>query len=109
MGLMRALFLGDLGLCMDIADVERDITWLRGEIAQSFRKDMSQDEKLAKLVNENATLTLYFVSLARLLTKKGLVSREELAAMVAAVDAEDGRDDGRFTGKAVFSEKAHDK
>lgn len=36
------------------------------------------------------------------LTKKGTISREELLAMVAAIDAEDGCVDGKYTGKGVY-------
>jgi hypothetical protein len=35
----------------------------------------------------------------RLLIKKGAISKEELEAVVTAVDAEDGTVDGGFTGK----------
>jgi hypothetical protein len=63
---------------------------------------MSQHEKIQKLIAENAQLKLYFVSLIRLLTKNGSISKQELLAMVAAVDAEDGRADGQFTGAGVY-------
>lgn len=99
MGWGRTLLLGDIGNRLDIADTERDIEHLKQELAGAFRKDMSQDEVIRRLIAENAQLKLYFVSLIRLLTKKGSITREELEAVVAAVDAEDGRADGQFTGK----------
>jgi len=95
------LLLGDIGNRLDIADTEREIVGLKREIAGAFDKDMSQDEVIRRLVAENAELKLYVVSLIRLLTRKGSISREELQAVVAAVDAEDGRADGQFTGKVV--------
>jgi hypothetical protein len=101
MGWGRTLLLGDIGNRLDIEDTEQDIALLKREIAGSFHKDMSQDEIIRKLITENAQLKLYFVSLIRLLTKRGSISREELQAVVAAVDAEDGRVDGQFTGNVL--------
>jgi hypothetical protein len=101
MGWGRTLLLGDIGNRLDIADTEAEIAGLKREIAGASRKEMTQDEKIRNLVAENAQLKLYFASLVRLLTRKGSISREELEAVVAAVDAEDGRVDGQFTGKAV--------
>ena len=101
MGWGRTLLLGDIGNRLDIENTERDIASLKREIAGSFRKDMSQDEIILKLITENAQLKLYFASLVRLLIRKGSISKDELAAVVAAVDAEDGSADGQFTGKVV--------
>ena len=101
MGWGRTLLLGDIGNRLDIEDTEREIADLKREIAGALDKDMSQDEVMRRLVAENAELKLYFVSLIRLLTKKGSISREELQSVVASVDAEDGRVDGKFSGKAV--------
>lgn len=101
MGWGRTLLLGDIGNRLDIADTEREIADLKREIAGALDKDMSQDEVMRRLVAENAELKLYFVSLIRLLTRKGSISREELQSVVASVDAEGGRVDGKFSGKAV--------
>jgi len=101
MGWGRTLLLGDIGNRLDIADTERDIAGLKRELAGSSQKDLSQDEMIRRLVAENAELKLYLASVVRLLVRKGILSRDELQAMVAAIDAEDGRTDGRFTGKIV--------
>jgi hypothetical protein len=101
MGWGRTLLLGDIGNRLDIADTERDIEGLKREVAGAFQKDMSQDEMIRQLVAENAELKLYLASLVRLLVRKGSLSRDELQAMVASIDTEDGRTDGRFTGKIV--------
>ena len=99
MGWGRTLLLGDIGNRLDIQDTEQDIAQLKQQMAGALGKDLSQDEIIRELIAENAQLKLYLVSLMRLLTRKGTISREELQAVVAAVDAEDGRADGQFTGK----------
>jgi len=98
MGWGRTLLLGDIGNRLDIEDTEHDIANLKREIAGSFNKDMSQDQKIDALITENAQIKLYLASIIRLLTTKGVVSTGELRAMVEAVDAEDGISDGKFDG-----------
>ncbi len=98
MGWGRTFLLGDIGNRLDIEDTERDIARLKREIAGAFHKDMSHDEAIATLVSENAQLKLYLLALVRLLTRKGAITRDELKAVVNAVDAEDGQADGKFTG-----------
>ena len=101
MGWGRTLLLGDIGNRLDIEDTERDIAALKQKVSGSVAKDKTQDELIRELIAENAQLKLYFVSLVRLLTRKGSISQDELAAVVAAVDAEDGRADGQFDGNVV--------
>ena len=101
MGWGRTLLLGDIGNRLDIADSERNIQDLRRELADLDRKEMSRDEMIQKLGKENAESKLYLAALMRLLLKKGVITREELQAVVEAVDAEDGRVDGGFTGKVA--------
>ena len=98
MGWGRTLLLGDIGNRLDIEDTERDIAHLKREITGTFRKDMSQDKKIDALITENAELKLFVASVIRLLTAKGTISRQELKAMVEAVDAEDGSTDGKYDG-----------
>ncbi len=101
MGWARTLLLGDIGNRLDIEDTEREITQLSRKIFKASLTDMSQDQKIDTLLKENAELKLYLVSVIRLLTAKGTLSREELTAMVDAVDAEDGRSDGKYVGSVV--------
>jgi hypothetical protein len=101
MGWGRTLLLGDIGNRLDIEDTERGISNLRREIAGSFRKDMSQDEKIQTLVEENAELKLYLASVVRLLASKGTISTDELCTMVDVLDAEDGSSDGVYDGDIV--------
>ncbi len=101
MGWGRTLLLGDIGNRLDIEDTEKEIASLRREVHGGFQHDMTQDQTIRKLVAENAELKLYMASLVRLLVKNGSISRDELAAVVAAVDAEDGKADGQYDGKVV--------
>ena len=80
MGWGRTLLLGDIGNRLDIADTESDIAQLKQKISDKFHKDMSQDQKIDTLLNENAELKLYFASIIRTLTAKGVISKEELKA-----------------------------
>lgn len=99
MGWGRTLLLGDIGNRLDIGDVERNVTELKRQLTDAYRSDMSQDEKIEKLIEENAQLKLFLASLIRLLTAKGTISQEELQTMVASLDAEDGRSDGHYEGE----------
>ncbi len=101
MGWGRTLLLGDIGNRLDIGDTERDIADLKRKNSIAFLKDMSQDQKIDALLGENAELKLYLASVVRLLTAKGAISRDELEAVVKAVDAEDGSSDGKYEGNIV--------
>jgi hypothetical protein len=101
MGWGRTLLLGDIGNRLDIEDTEREIAKLSRKIFKVSVTEMSQDQKIETLLKENAELKLYLVSVIRLLTAKGTLSREELKTMVEAVDAEDGSSDGKYEGSVV--------
>ncbi|MHC4215734.1 MAG: hypothetical protein ACYSWP_20495 [Planctomycetota bacterium] len=101
MGWGRTLLLGDIGNRLDIEDTEQDIARLKQQITGNFNKDMSQDQKIEALINENADLKLYLASLIRLLMAKGNITQLELEAMVKAVDAEDGKTNGRLDTEIV--------
>jgi len=101
MGWARTLLLGDIGNRLDIEDTERDVSSLRRQISQSVRRDMTQDQQLKHLVEENGELKLCLAALVRLLIQKKAITKEELESLVQAVDAEDGQKDGRFMGDVV--------
>jgi len=101
MGWGRTLLLGDIGNRLDIEDTEREITKLSRKLFKASLSDMSQDQKIDTLIKENAELKLYFVSVIRLLRAKETLSKEDLKAMVEAVDAEDGSSDGKYEGSIV--------
>ena len=101
MGWGRTLLLGDIGNRLDIEDTEHDIARLKRELSTSFTKDMSQDEKIESLIQENAQLKLYLAGVIRLLTSKGTISKRELEKIVEKLDAEDGQTDGKYEGDIV--------
>jgi len=96
MGWGRTLLLGDVGNRLDIEETERDISRMREDIRRSKKIDLTQDQRIASLENENAVLKLYLASSIRLLIKKGLVTTDEIRKMVEAVDGEDGIADGKY-------------
>lgn len=56
---------------------------------------------MGQLQAENDELRLYLAAIVRLLTSKGIVSREELQRVVDVIDAEDGKQDGRYRGSVA--------
>ena len=97
MGWGRYLLLGDLGQQLDISDQRQEIENLRNDLRRT-RMAGGGTNDVARLRADNDELRLYLAALVRLLTSKGVVTRDELTKIVAMVDAEDGQSDGRFTG-----------
>ena len=103
MGWGRMLLLGDWGQQMDIQDQRREIQALRRQVRRSSSNRAASDlaRRVNELEKENDELRLYLASLVRYLGHKGILDRDEFAALVEAVDAEDGKQDGGFDGKVV--------
>jgi len=97
MGWGRFLLLGDLGQQLDLSDQRREMRDLRAELRRTQRSQ-ADATTLAELRAENDELRLYLTALMRLLATKGVVTREELEQIVAAIDAEDGESDGGRRG-----------
>jgi multidrug resistance efflux pump len=97
MGWGRYFFLGDLGQQLDLADQRDEIASLREELRRNRAASSGAD--VAQLQAENDELRLYLAAIVRLLTSKGIVSRDELRRVVDAIDAQDGRRDGRYKGR----------
>ncbi len=98
MGWGRFLLLGNLGQQLDISDQRNEIEDLREELRRSRSSSPAASSDIARLQAENDELRLYLAALVRLLTAKGLVSREEIRRVVNTVDAEDGTPDGKYQG-----------
>ena len=79
MGWGRMLLLGDLGQQLDIHDMKRQV-----ETQQS--RDMSQDEQIAQLWQENQELKLAVTALMRLLVSKGVLSQNDVAQIGHAIE-----------------------
>jgi hypothetical protein len=93
MGWGRFFLLGDLGQQLDLSDQRREMDDLRHELSR-MRSSDANAATFNELRAENDELRLYLTALMRLLTTKGVVTREELEQIVAAIDAEDGQSDG---------------
>ena len=70
------------------------------ERRQAIRLNSKTDDRVAELENELAQSALVIEALVTLLEEKKLVTREELRARSAEVDAVDGVADGRITPAA---------
>ena len=86
MGWGRYFLLGDLGQQLDLQDRQREMQQIRDYIHGQQQVDQGQEEALKALREENAELKLYVTALVRLLTRKGLVSEEEVKEMVQSVE-----------------------
>lgn len=90
MGLLRTIFLGDIGNYMDIEDTRRDVERVQSEIRhQRYDQramDQSQNARLATLEAENAALQSSVAALARLLVRKGVILEAELATIITAIE-----------------------
>lgn len=101
MGWARTFLLGDIGNRLDIQDAEQDLAGVKRSLVEASRKDRSRDELIGDLTTENAELKLCLAALVRLLTKKGVVTTDELKQLVEAIDSEDGKHDGAYSGEIV--------
>lgn len=103
MGWGRMFLLGDWGQQMDIEDQRQEIQKLRRQMRRGGGGRAAPDlsRRVNELEKENDELRLYLASLVRYLGRKGLLVRDEFAALVEAVDAEDGKQDGGYSGEVV--------
>jgi hypothetical protein len=101
MGWGRFLLLGNLGQQLDIVDQKAELESLREELRHSRLSSPEAAGDVARLQAENDELRLYLAALVRLLTTKGIVTREEIKRVVDLVDAQDGARDGRYKGSVT--------
>ena len=93
MGWGRWFFLGDLGQQMDLADHETEIERLKEQIQSKPQVPASVEHRLQMLQRENNELKLYLAAILRLFVTKKLATADDIRAVVAAVDREDGTED----------------
>ena len=100
MGWGRYLLLGDLGQQLDLSDQKEELVRLRAELE---RRGSSPDASAAlkNLQAENDELRLYLAAVIRCLVSKQVLTAGELKQIVDVVDAEDGVQDGGFSGRMV--------
>jgi siderophore synthetase component len=98
MGWGRYLLLGDLGQQMDLADHEAEIGRLKEQLRSKQAVPSSVEQRLETLQRENDELKLYLAAVIRLMVAKKLATTDEITALVAAVDREDGLEDKKYTG-----------
>ncbi len=99
MGWGRMLLLGNIGQQMDIQEQKDELQQMRRDMLRRRRREAAGTAaRLEELEAENDELRLYMAAIVRLLVSKGVASREEMAELVATIDAEDGATDGRFGG-----------
>jgi hypothetical protein len=103
-GLGRWLLLGDLGQQLDLTDQKNELDELRLQMRAKARSTDSVAEKLNELQRENEELRLYVAAMLRLLTAKGVASKDEIVAWVNTIDEGDGAKDGRYKGKIGLGE-----
>ncbi len=101
MGWGRYLLLGDLGQQLDLSDQKAEVERLRDELQRSRLTSVGAEDKIVQLQAENDELRLYLAALVRLLTTKGVVTRDEIKQVVDVIDAQDGARDGRYKGKVT--------
>ena len=101
MGWGRILLQSEAADQSEINEIERDIRYIQHDIRTTFRKDMSQDQAIKALIDQNAEIKLYLAALIRLLLANSTISKAELATIIESVDASDGKADGKYDGEIM--------
>ena len=101
MGWGRYLLLGDLGQQLDISDQKEELERLRAEVQSRDASSPDASSAIQRLQQENDELRLYLAAVIRCLVSKQVITGDELKQIVNLVDAEDGAQDGRFSGPIV--------
>lgn len=93
MGWLRAMFLGDLGNWMDTEDNAKRIRQLRAHARSKAGVDRTQNQRLKQLERESDDLKVCLSAMAHLLVSKGVLSRSEVAGVIAPIE-EEAQDSG---------------
>ena len=101
MGWGRYFLLGDFGQQLDLADHEAEIENLKRELRSRPMASSTVEQRLDMLQRESDELKLYLAAVLRLLVAKKVATADEIKAVVAAIDREDGVADKRFTGRML--------
>lgn len=87
MGWGRFLLLGDLGQQLDLQDRQREVDVLRSAIAGQRLTDRGQDQRIDDLDKEICELKAYMYGLARALSRKGILTQDDLKRLVDDAEA----------------------
>jgi hypothetical protein len=85
---MRLLFQGDLGQNIEIEEMQKRLDEVRNEKTHAAS---TQEKQLAALRDETHELKLRLGVLIKLLVAKHVLSAEEIASMIAALEPDDSR------------------
>jgi hypothetical protein len=85
----------------DLAEHLAEIEILAARLNKTAMGQASVTDELRRLTMENHELKLYVSAAFHLLLAKGIVGRDELEGIVAAIDREDGTEDGRRQGPVM--------
>jgi len=103
MGWGRMFLLGEWGQQMDIRDQQEELRSLRRQVRRATSKRGTAELKgrIAALEEDNDELRLHLAALVRYLGNNGTLQKDEFAALVDAVDSEDGQTDGSHEGPII--------
>lgn len=101
MGWGRMLLLGNVGQQLDLADHRAALDQLNSGISIERAMREGADEMIGRLRRENNEIKLYLAAVVRLLLAKNLVTVDEIRRIVDALDREDDKADGVYSGPVV--------
>ena len=85
MGWMRTLFMGDFGQNLEIEDLQERLNQMRDEKAPAAR---TQEKQIKALQEETHDLKVRLAVLIKLLVAKNVLTAQEIASMIAALEPE---------------------
>lgn len=81
--------------------VAEDLATLRVKLGDEQYQNLKQEEHIEALQAQVDELKLVVAGLTRLLTTKGQCTAAELQALIDAIDASDGKADGKLKGPII--------
>jgi hypothetical protein len=84
MGWLRTLFMGDMSQNLEIQDLQERLDQMRSEMPAAG----SQAKQIATLQDETHELKVRLAVLIKLLVAKNVLTAQEIAAMIAALEPE---------------------
>lgn len=89
MGWGRMMLLGNIGQQMDIGDLNKAIAEMQSASLENRQTDLKQELGIAGLRRENRELKMYLATVIRLLVAKGVLSADEMRAVVQAIEPDE--------------------